>query len=144
MTELFTLDETAKKLRVSRRWLQGFLRNRPYGRMAGRRRVFTESDITAIIESLPCPSSSFPRVRVGRRTGVSVVRTSDNALIKLRERLIGNSQPVHFTKSVMTLSKEYLPLEAPQVLPLQPCDILKPVVKTASSCGSLNISETDR
>jgi hypothetical protein len=62
VTALFTLDETAARLRVSRRWLQEFLRGRPYGRMAGRKRLFTEADIAILIEGLPCPSSSSRQI----------------------------------------------------------------------------------
>lgn len=45
LPRLLTLDETAAHLHVSRRWLQAFLRDRPYGRIAGRKRLFTEHDI---------------------------------------------------------------------------------------------------
>jgi len=82
---LLTLDEAAARLRVSRRWLQGFLRNRPFGRMAGRRRLFTEDDFAAIIEELPCPSSSYRPGRVKARTGQSGGRTSGSALTFTRE-----------------------------------------------------------
>src|ERR1700722_8529621 len=56
--QLFTLAEVAERLHKSPRWMQYFLRDNPFGRMAGRTRLFTEEDIAAIIEALPCPSKS--------------------------------------------------------------------------------------
>src|SRR5262249_57779243 len=56
--EFFTLDEVAERFRVSRRTLQDFLRDHPYYRNLGRRKLFTEADITRLYEALPCPSSS--------------------------------------------------------------------------------------
>ena len=76
---LYPLPDVAARLHKSPRWLQGYLREQPFGRMGGRRRLFTESDILALIESLPCPSSSSsataqtpgprdcPRRRCGRK-----------------------------------------------------------------------------
>jgi hypothetical protein len=55
---LFTLTEVAERLHKSTRWMQYFLRENPFGRMAGRTRLFTEEDISAIIEALPSPSKS--------------------------------------------------------------------------------------
>lgn len=65
-TALLTLDEAAARLHVSRRWLQGFLRGKPYGKMAGRKRLFTEIDVAAIYEELPCPSTSRRRKPAAR------------------------------------------------------------------------------
>ena len=56
---LLTLPEVAGRLHKSPRWMQDFLRNNPFGRMAGRTRLFTEADVAALIEALPCPSSSL-------------------------------------------------------------------------------------
>jgi Helix-turn-helix domain len=52
---LFTLPEVSERLHKSTRWMQDFLRERPFGRKAGRTWLFTEDDIAAIIEALPCP-----------------------------------------------------------------------------------------
>ena len=71
LPRLLTMDDAAARLNVSRRWVQGFLRGRPLGRMAGRKRLFTESDLARIIEELPCPSSSSSRAKAGRKTGAS-------------------------------------------------------------------------
>src|ERR1700719_4345480 len=56
-TELYTLEEVAARFRVSRRTLQDFLREHPYYRVLGRRKLFTETDIQRLYEALPCPSS---------------------------------------------------------------------------------------
>ena len=61
----YILDEVAAELRVKKRWLADFHRANPcdgYGepffRLAGRVKLFTESDIARIYKALPCPSSS--------------------------------------------------------------------------------------
>jgi hypothetical protein len=87
VTAIFTLDESAAQLLVSRRWLQHFLRGRPYGRMAGRKRLFTESNIAKLIEGLPCPLSLSRPVKVNRPTGRYAEHTSSTTLIALRARL---------------------------------------------------------
>jgi integrase len=56
---LYPLPDVAARLHKSPRWLQGYLREQPFGRMARRTRLFTESDILALIESLPCPSARY-------------------------------------------------------------------------------------
>jgi hypothetical protein len=55
---LVTVAEVAARLHKSKRWLQEFLREKPFGRSAGRTRLFTEEDIAAIIDSLPRASCS--------------------------------------------------------------------------------------
>src|SRR6184192_1821580 len=77
---LYTLDEVAERLRKSRRWLQDFIRVRPYYRLAGRTKLFSETDIARLVEALPCPSVSCPRAKVKRRTGTSVAVTSGSVL----------------------------------------------------------------
>jgi excisionase family DNA binding protein len=57
--ELFTLEEVAERFRVSRRTLQEFLKDHPYYRILGRRKLFTEADIERLYEAMPCPSSSY-------------------------------------------------------------------------------------
>lgn len=49
---LFSMVDVAARLGKSRRWLQDFLKNRPYGRMAGRSRLFTESDYFELLQAL--------------------------------------------------------------------------------------------
>src|SRR5262245_22623339 len=73
-----TLDEAAAKLRKSRRWLQSFLREHPYYRLAGRTKLFTEADINRPYEALPCPSNSSRRA--SRRFSRSGVHTSASTL----------------------------------------------------------------
>lgn len=45
-----TLPEAAGQHKT-KQWLRDFLRDRPFGRMAGRVRLFTEGDVAAIIEA---------------------------------------------------------------------------------------------
>src|SRR3990167_2124382 len=78
--EFYTMEEVATGLHKSRRWLQDFLRDHPYYRMAGRTKLFSDGDVARIVEALPCPSNSSRRARTGRRTGRSGAPTSDNML----------------------------------------------------------------
>src|SRR6185436_3297790 len=75
MTALFTMDEAASELRISRRSLQDFLRVHPYYRTFGRRKLFSREDINRLIEALPCPGSSPPRAKAARPTGSSGANT---------------------------------------------------------------------
>src|SRR5215813_8308240 len=56
ITALYTMDEAAKELRVSR-WLQDFIQRHPYYRMVGRKKLFTSEDVARLIGALPCPGS---------------------------------------------------------------------------------------
>ena len=96
---LHTMAEVAERLGTSKRWLQGFLSGRPYARMAGRARVFTEGDIAQIIEALPCPSSSSRRAKARRKTGGLAVHTSGSASTKLRELLTKKKPPTRSSKA---------------------------------------------
>lgn len=80
--DLMTMDQLAERLHKSRRWLQYFLRDHPYGRMAGRTRLFTEADIAAIIEALPCPSVSSSAT--APPTGISAVPSEASQWTKLQ------------------------------------------------------------
>src|SRR6185295_6170471 len=99
MIEMLTTEEVSKRLHKSPRWLQDFLRRNPWGRdgrpffrLAGRTKLFTDADILRILEALPCPSNSFPRARVRRRSGTYEAPTSDNLWIEA-QRLTG--KPLH-------------------------------------------------
>lgn len=47
------IDDVAKRLGKSVRWLRYYLAHNPAGRMAGRTRLFTEQDFSDLVESLP-------------------------------------------------------------------------------------------
>jgi hypothetical protein len=55
---LLSISDVAKHLHKSKRWLQYFLKENPFGRMAGRTRLFTDADLAALIESLPKPGAA--------------------------------------------------------------------------------------
>jgi excisionase family DNA binding protein len=76
MIALYTMDEAAKELRVSRRWLQEFIQRHPYYRTVGRKKLFTAEDLARLIGALPCPGSSSRPAKARRRTGTSVANTS--------------------------------------------------------------------
>ena len=78
-----TLDDVAKIIHKSRRWLREWLRDNPrdaYDRplyvMAGRTMLFTDQHVKRILESLPCRSRSFLPATPGQRTSTSGARTS--------------------------------------------------------------------
>src|SRR5215470_8683489 len=91
MTATFlTLSDVAARLHKSRRWVQDFLRTHPYYRLAGRTKLFTESDVLRLYEAMPspCPSSSSRRAKIGARTGRSAGHTSASMWTEAAE-LIG-------------------------------------------------------
>ena len=53
--ELYTMDEAAAHLRVSRRVLQDVIKAHPFYRVIGRKKLFTALDLNEIIRRLPCP-----------------------------------------------------------------------------------------
>ena len=88
MTEppYMTLAEAASKLRKSPRWLWDWLDknprdgfDRPFYRLAGRTRLFSEGDVARIFEALPCPSVSGRPAKAKRRTSKSAAPISDAA-----------------------------------------------------------------
>ncbi len=85
--ELFTVEEVAERFRVSRRTLQDFLRDHPFYRTLGRRKLFSEADITHLYEALPCPSSSNENAEA--RIGTSAVPSEASLWTRAHELLSG-------------------------------------------------------
>jgi excisionase family DNA binding protein len=87
-----TILEAAEQLRVSRTWLDGFLKDKPYCyRKAGNRKRFTAADIALISEKMRCHSTSKSRARNAARTTASGERTSGSALNEALELARGRS-----------------------------------------------------
>ena len=116
-----TIPEVANRLHVSKRWLQGFLSGRPYGRMAGRKRLFTETDVQAIYQELPQCRSTSPRpVRAGRNSGASGGNTSGKALTEVL-RLLNERKPKSFSADGKRTSNVVsMPGARPRRSPAQP------------------------
>lgn len=55
LPHLYTMDEVAQHLRISRRVLQDIIKATPCYRLAGRRKLFTADDIAQLVERLPRP-----------------------------------------------------------------------------------------
>jgi hypothetical protein len=109
---LLTLPEVAGRLHKSPRWMQDFLRNNPFGRMAGRTRLFTEADVTALIEALPCPSNSSSVT--GHPAGISAA-PSEASLWTRAQRLLTESRRKPYARresgrSLTGKSAEIVPL----------------------------------
>lgn len=84
---LYTMEDAAAHLHISRRKLQDLLRDYPFYRVAGKRKLFTASDLARLIQALPCPSSSKTRGPANRRTTRYVAPTTGSKLTELLELL---------------------------------------------------------
>ena len=71
--KLYTMEEAADHLRLSRRWLQDYIRENPFYRVLGRRKLFTVADLHKLYEAAPCPSDSS--AVTAPRTGTSGARS---------------------------------------------------------------------
>jgi hypothetical protein len=78
------MEEAASKLRISRRYLQGFLKNYPYYHSAGRKKLFTLEDINRLVEAMSCRGSSSRPAKAKRRTGTSEGSTLELLLTEVR------------------------------------------------------------
>ncbi len=56
---LLTMDEVCNRLRVSRRWLQDFLKKHPHYLKAGNRYRFTEAHVQQIMEAMAAPAAAL-------------------------------------------------------------------------------------
>jgi excisionase family DNA binding protein len=86
----YTLDEVAERFRVSRRTMQGFVKEHPYYRVIGRRKLFTEEDILALAEKLECPSSSSDATALHSGTSAA---PSEASLWTRAQRLLTKQPP---------------------------------------------------
>ena len=94
--QLYTMEEVAAQLLVSRRWLEGLIKIYPFYRIAGRRKVFTQSDIQRLYEALPRPPSSRTFIPSMIRSGVRTPDSEWDEALKLvskgkRKRLSAGS-----------------------------------------------------
>src|SRR5262249_46076515 len=78
--EFLTLEEVAQLFRVSRRTMQKFIRDHPFYRTLGRRKIFSQADVVRLYEALACPSNLSLPARARRRTGRSAAPTSADTL----------------------------------------------------------------
>jgi len=84
---LFTMDEAAVEMRVSRRWLQDFIQDHPYYRLVGRKKLFEPEHINRLIGAMPCPGSSSRPAKAKRCSGTSGANTSESDWTTARELL---------------------------------------------------------
>ncbi|PJK29925.1 hypothetical protein CVT23_09145 [Minwuia thermotolerans] len=87
-----TMAQACETLRVSRRWMQDFLKAHPEIRVmrAGRHYRFDESDIRAIKEAMRCRSSSPGAA--GRKTGTSAAPSEARLYSRAQELLTAPSR----------------------------------------------------
>ena len=55
---IYTMDEVAQAMRMSRRSLQELLKKHPYYHRNGHKKLFRQADIEALWEAIRCPSNS--------------------------------------------------------------------------------------
>ena len=82
---LYTLDEVATIFRVSPRTMKAYVRQHPFYRVLGGRKLFTRADIRALYEALQCPSSSSDGQ--DGRTGTSMERSEASLYARAQELL---------------------------------------------------------
>lgn len=84
------MDEAADELRISRRAFQEVVQRHPHYYVNGRRKLFTEADIAAIVnglrrEAAQCQSPSSRHAPEKRQTGRCAAPTSRSSLTELQE-----------------------------------------------------------
>lgn len=63
--KLYTLVEAAEYFRVSRRTFQNHIKRHPFYRSIGRKKLFSDSDLARLYDSLPTPQNRDPlRVKI--------------------------------------------------------------------------------
>lgn len=120
---LMTLQEVAAKLRKSERWLWDWLDkhrrdsfDKPYYRLAGRTKLFSEGDLARIIEDLPsCTTSSSDRPgRVKRRISKFAEPTL-SAELRLAAELTGDLSLLNNSATSNDASKNTVPIQRPKL-----------------------------
>jgi hypothetical protein len=89
---LLTLVETAARFRVSRRTLQGQLDGVPY-LCVGRKKLFDDIAIAALVEKFRYLSSSSPQKLAARRTGALGAPNTGSALTEALRLLTNPPRP---------------------------------------------------
>jgi hypothetical protein len=95
---LYTMNEAAARLRVCRRVLQEVIKHHPYYFSNGRRKLFTESDMLALIAAMRedgavCRSNSFRPEKVSRLIGPFGAPISGPTWNEAQRRLTALRQP---------------------------------------------------
>ena len=85
---IYTMVEAAKALRISRRSLQDLVRLHPCYFLNGRRKLFTERDLTSLIEAMRPLSADDLIAREKQRSRVARQSAEGSSVeARLRERL---------------------------------------------------------
>ena len=113
---MMTMEEAAETLRISRRALQEIIKRHPFYVPNGRRKLFTEADLAAIVAGLrrevdECRSNSSRPASAKRRIGRSVEPTSASAWTRAQELLTKpsrnrSSQPGDERSNVVPLPRQ--------------------------------------
>src|SRR5436190_4128332 len=111
---LLTLEQVAERFHVSRRTLQDFLRSHPgdppYFRTLGRRKLFSEADLSRLWEALPCRSNSSRHAKAKARTGrsgapISRSMWTEAAELVGRPLLYSNSETSKVGSNVVSIQR---------------------------------------
>jgi hypothetical protein len=87
MSEQFLrMRDVAARFHKSKRWLKGYLRQHPFDRdgkpfyrLAGRSKLFTEADVLRLFESFPAPAEPAWMIRQQRGQPAAPDRSSRNS-----------------------------------------------------------------
>ncbi|WP_237350427.1 MULTISPECIES: helix-turn-helix domain-containing protein [Rhizobium] len=92
LPQLHTMDSVAEALHVSRRTLQDIIKDKPFYRQVGRRKIFTDADIQALLESLSCHLNSSRPAGTEALTSTSVAPSEASLLTKLQALTTGKGR----------------------------------------------------
>ena len=85
--KVYTMQEAAQMLRISRRALQDLIKVHRHYSLNGHKKLFSETDIHTLWEAMRCPSSSSIPAPAKRRSTPSVGRTSGSMWTEVQRRL---------------------------------------------------------
>src|SRR3546814_17141508 len=87
---LLTLDEVLQRLRLSRRWMQDFLKHHEDCYLkAGNRYRFTEQHVQSLMERMACPSPSKSAAKHTGSAGLSEASVATRLQARSEERRVG-------------------------------------------------------
>jgi hypothetical protein len=79
--KLYTMDEAASIFRVKKRVFAEFIADKPFYRVIGRAKLFTDQDIVQLYEAMACPSNSASAATPPTGTSAALSEASEAARV---------------------------------------------------------------